>query len=202
MENISNAVLVVGLGNPGQEYRLTRHNVGFMVIDAWCEKLGVKLEGPRFNARIGLAKFGDKNLFFLCPLTYMNRSGASVKACADYYHLSAERILVVHDDLDIPIGRVKVVRGGGSGGHKGVSSIAEHMGTNSFPRVKVGIGRPQYGEAIEDYVLSPFYEDQQEIAEKAVQLAVRACELFVLEGVDVAMTQINCQNLANKEVRS
>ena len=202
MENFSDTILVVGLGNPGKEYQLTRHNVGFMTIEVWCERLGIKLANHRFDARIGTTKFGGKDLVFLCPLTYMNRSGASVKTCADYYHLTAQSILVVHDDLDLPLGRVKVVRGGGAGGHKGVMSIVEQLGTINFPRVKVGIGRPQYGEAIEDYVLSPFYKDQEEVAEKAIQLAVRACELFILEGVDTAMTQINCQNLADKEVRS
>jgi PTH1 family peptidyl-tRNA hydrolase len=129
----------------------------------------------------------------------MNRSGEAVRACADYYALETGRILVVHDDLDLPLGRIKVVKDGGAGGHKGVASIIHHLESTQFSRVKVGIGRPRYGETVEDYVLAPFYADVQGLAEKVIRVAVNACELFVLEGVESAMNQINCQNLVNKE---
>lgn len=109
---------------------------------------------------------------------------------------------MVHDDLDLPVGRLKVVRRGGSGGHKGVESIIENLETDGFPRVKIGIGRPRFGESVDKFVLSPFYEDELEIMEKVVDSAVRACELFVSMGVEAAMNRINCQNLANKEVPS
>ncbi len=194
--------LVVGLGNPGEEYGETRHNIGFMVIGAWCQKLGISLKGRRFKSRNTLVNLGNKTLMLLCPVTYMNNSGQAVKACAQHFGLDSSSIVVVHDDLDLPVGRVKVVRGGGPGGHKGVRSVIEHLGTNEFPRVKVGIGRPQYGESIEDFVLSPFYEHEGAVVEKAILLAVRACELVVSEGVEQAMNYINCQNLADKEVTS
>lgn len=129
----------------------------------------------------------------------MNQSGKSVKACADYYDLHMERILIVHDDLDLPVGKIKVVSNGGSGGHKGVSSIIEYLGSTKFPRIKIGIGRPHYGEKPEDYVLAPFYVAQREIMERVFKVAVSACRLFVLEGVESAMNHINCQNLSSKE---
>jgi len=127
----------------------------------------------------------------------MNLSGNSVKACADYYDLDQGNILVIHDDLDLPVGRIKVGRKSGSGGHKGVASIIRNLGTMEFPRVKIGIGRPRYGEPVEDFVLEPFYKDQQEAIRRVIQGAVQACELFVSEGVESAMNAINCQNFAN-----
>jgi PTH1 family peptidyl-tRNA hydrolase len=132
----------------------------------------------------------------------MNRSGRSIEACADFYGLEPEQILVIHDDIDLPVGKIKVVKAGRSGGHRGVSSIIEHLGSDAFPRLKIGIGRPRYGETIEAYVLSPFYEDEKEIVKKLIQLAVQACEWFVSEGVESAMNHINCRTISGKEVRS
>jgi PTH1 family peptidyl-tRNA hydrolase len=125
----------------------------------------------------------------------MNQSGKPIKAFADLYHLSAEDILVVHDDLDLPVGRLKVVKSGGAGGHKGALSVIHHLGDNGFNRVKIGIGRPRYGESVEDYVLSPFYKDEKGVIGEVVKLGVQACELFVSKGVDFAMNHINSQNL-------
>jgi PTH1 family peptidyl-tRNA hydrolase len=132
----------------------------------------------------------------------MNLSGAAVKGCMDFYRLESRNLLIVHDDLDLSLGRVKVAEGGGAGGHKGVQSIIEHLHTREFSRIKIGIGRPRYGEPVEDYVLSAFYKDERNTAQEVVHLAVRACELFVGEGIDVAMNRINCQNLGDKEERS
>jgi PTH1 family peptidyl-tRNA hydrolase len=132
-------------------------------------------------------------------MTYMNRSGESVRGCAAYYNLETSRILVVHDDVDLPVGRIKVVRQGGAGGHKGVLSVIEHLGDKQFPRVKIGAGRPRFDEDMEDFVLSPFYSDERQIVEEVVRMAIKACEIFVLEGIQSAMTQINCLNLAKKE---
>ncbi len=185
--------LIAGLGNPGQRYRNTRHNIGFQVIDLFSKKLGVRLTGRRFQSRNARVRFGEKEIILLCPTPFMNQNGKSIKACAVYYHLKTEKILIVHDDIDLPIGRVKVVKQGSAGGHKGVQSVIDHFGSNHFPRVKIGIGRPRHGETIEDYVLSPFYEDQKEIKERVIQLAVSACQLFVSDGVESAMNQINCQ---------
>lgn len=192
--------LIAGLGNPGPNYKNTRHNIGFMVIGSWAECLGVRLSGRRFQSKNATVKWEGRDVILLCPLTFMNHSGKSVKACLDFYRLKAEQLLVVHDDIDLPVGRIRVVENGGSGGHKGVISIVDHLGTLEFTRIKIGIGRPRCGETIEDYVLSPFYKDEKEIMERVIQMAVHACKLIVTEGLAPAMNYINCQNLAHEEV--
>ena len=194
--------LIAGLGNPGSEYAHTRHNVGFMVIGHWAKSLGVRLTGRRFHSTNIQTKYQGRDIILLCPRTYMNRSGRAVRDCADYYKLVPEDILVVHDDIDLTLGRVKVVQDGGPGGHKGVRSLIESLGTRAFSRIKVGVGRPPAGDAVEDYVLSPFRAGEKDIVKDAVKGAVLACELFVSQGVETAMNRINCQNFANnmKEV--
>lgn len=188
--------LIVGLGNPGPEYRDTRHNVGFKTVDLWSQDMGLRLTGRRFQSRNIQTTYLSEQVMFLCPWTFMNQSGKSVRACVNYYGLDKGKILVIHDDLDLPVGRIKVVLNGGAGGHKGISSIIGHLGSRYFSRVKVGIGRPRYGESIEDYVLSPFYADEETIIEKASLLSVQACKLFVSEGIQSAMNHVNCYNLA------
>ena len=134
----------------------------------------------------------------LCPLTYMNRSGHAVRACVDYYDIKKDHILVIHDDLDLPVGRLKIAKNSGAGGHKGVQSIIDHLGSNQFGQLKIGVGRPRYSEAVEDYVLSPFYSDEKEIIESILNIAVQACKWFVSDGIGPAMNKINCQNLVIK----
>ena len=188
--------LIAGLGNPGIRYRNTRHNVGFRVVNQWAKSLGVRLSGRRFESRNTRTTFQAKPVILLRPLTYMNESGKSVRACADYFRLREENILVIHDDIDLPLGKIRIARGGGAGGHKGVLSIIHHLGVRQFPRLKIGIGRPRYdGESIEDYVLSPFYGDEKKIVEEMIKIGVRACELFITDGIDSTMNRINNQNL-------
>ena len=190
--------LIAGLGNPGLKYRNTRHNVGFKVINLWAKSLGIRLRGRRFGSKNIRTTFQDKPVILLRPLTYMNQSGKSIRACVDFFDLRAENILVIHDDIDLPVGKIRIVRDGGAGGHKGVLSVVHHLGTHEFPRLKIGVGRPRYdGESIEDYVLSPFYGDEKGIIQEVIQLAVRACELFIAHGIDSAMNEINYQNLTN-----
>lgn len=194
--------MIVGLGNPGPEYKTSRHNVGVEVVELWCKDLGLSLSSRRFRARTVRSEIRGNAIILLCPLTFMNLSGESVRACASYYGLETNKILVVHDDLDIPLGRVKVVKDSGAGGHKGVSSIIRHLGSTGFCRVKVGIGRPRYGEAVEAYVLAPFYADEKRVAQRTIRVAVNACERFVLEGLESAMNHINRQNLVNEEEKN
>jgi len=186
--------LIVGLGNPGVQYRDTRHNVGFMVIERWASELKISLR-ENSVAKYGMVQFGDKKVILQCPLTYMNLSGRAVKLYKEWYGVLNEDIMVVHDDLDLPLGRLRIARDGGSGGHKGVSSIIEALGSKEFARLRIGIGRPRYSESVEEYVLSPFYSDELETLEKVVDLAVEGCELFVSKGIDHAMNRINPQNL-------
>jgi PTH1 family peptidyl-tRNA hydrolase len=192
--------LIAGLGNPGPEYKETRHNIGFQDIDLLSRELGVRLKGRQFQSRNVRTKFKGKEIMLICPMTFMNLSGRSIKDCVDYYDLKEENIFIVHDDLDLPVGKIKIVSHGGAGGHKGVQSIIDHFGSAQFPRVKIGIGRPLYGETTEDYVLSPFYDDQKEIMEDMIKMSARACRLFVSDGVGHAMNNINRQNLEAKEV--
>ena len=186
--------LIVGLGNPGIQYRDTRHNVGFMVIERWASELRISLREDNV-ARYGMVQLEDKRVILQCPLTYMNLSGRAVKLYKEQYSIMNENIMVVHDDLDFPLGRLRIVRDGGSGGHRGVSSIINALNSKEFARLRIGIGRPRYGEAVEEYVLSPFYKDELEIVEKVIDAAIEGCELFVSKGIDYAMNRINPQNL-------
>jgi len=165
----------------------------------WSRELGVRLDGRRFLSRNTRTKFRGREITLLRPTTFMNRSGTSIKRCADFYNLDTGNILIIHDDIDLPVGRVKVVRNGGAGGHKGVLSIIHDLGSNQFPRIRIGIGRPRYSEDVEDYVLTPFYGDEKGIMKRVIGTAVRACELFVVEGIESAMNNINCKNLTKKE---
>ncbi|MBW1681083.1 MAG: aminoacyl-tRNA hydrolase [Deltaproteobacteria bacterium] len=194
------AYLIVGLGNPGPDYADTRHNAGYRVVETLCQRLGVRLTGRSFASKNARTMIDGKKVVLLCPLTYMNESGKSVRACVRTLGVPLERLLVVHDDLDLPLGRIKLARKGGSGGHKGVSSIIRELGGGDFPRLKIGIGRPRHEEPVSDFVLSPFYPDERETWQAVLDLAVGGCELFVLQGVEKAMNLINCRNLADKEV--
>ena len=187
--------LIVGLGNPGAKYRNTRHNIGFMVINALCRELGIGLTGRRFYSRNTRTGFDGKKIILLRPVTFMNLSGKSVKACIDYYGISTDNTLVIHDDLDLPLGKIKVVSRGGSGGHRGVQSIIDYLGNGNFPRVKIGIGRPEYGEDIEDYVLSPFYRAEKDNIGEVINISVQACRLFILDSIVTVMNRINGKNL-------
>lgn len=189
--------LIGGLGNPGRKYSQTRHNIGFMVINQWAESLGVRLTGRRFQSRNIKTAFQKREIILIRPLTFMNLSGKSILACADYYDVNAEHILIIHDDIDLPIGRIRVVRGGSAGGHKGILSVIQHLGVKNFPRIKIGVGRPRHGESIESFVLSHLYGDEKEIIGKVIQTAIKACGLFISNGVEAAMNQTNCQNLAD-----
>ena len=195
-------IVIVGLGNPGPQYRDTRHNIGRRAVELWSRRLKTALKNRRFQSMYVRTSHRSRDLTLICPMTYMNLSGKAVKAWAERYRVPPDKILVIHDDLDLPTGRVKVSRSGGAGGHKGVISIMDHLGSREFPRVKIGIGRPRRGEAVEDYVLSPFYEDENEIMETALDMAVQACELFVSGGIELAMRRVNGQNAVNKEGKS
>jgi peptidyl-tRNA hydrolase, PTH1 family len=189
--------MIIGLGNPGQEYKDTRHNIGFKVVELLVHELGIKLDGKRFQSRNARTRLAEKEVMFLCPATFMNLSGSSVRQCADYYKVDLEDILVIHDDLDLPMGRIKIARQGGAGGHKGVQSIINHLGGASFPRIRVGIGRPRYNEPIETFVLSPFYKDEREIAYEMIRIGAEACRSAILDGVDAAMNRINRQTASS-----
>jgi PTH1 family peptidyl-tRNA hydrolase len=192
--------LIAGLGNPGPKYRNTRHNIGFRVVNAWAKSMGVRLKGRHFDSRNIRINYQSRDLILLRPTTFMNLSGRSIRACVDYFNLQIGKILVVHDDIDLPVGRIRVARNGGPGGHKGVQSVIEHLGSRDFHRVKIGIGRPLYGESVEAFVLSAFYSEEKKTADHMVSWGMKACQLFVSEGLETAMNRMNSQNLSSKEV--
>lgn len=191
--------LIVGLGNPGRKYSHTRHNIGFMVIDSICQNMGVKLESRRFHSKNSVVEKYGRELILLKPATYMNLSGKSVKACADFFNIDLNHILIIHDDLDLPLGRIKIANHGSSGGHRGIKSIIDCLSDSTFPRIKIGTGRPEQGETIEEFVLSPFYHYQTEILKKVIDLSSKACDIFLSEGIVAAMNCINAIRGNNME---
>ena len=191
--------MIIGLGNPGTAYKNSRHNLGFKTVDLLCNQLGLHLSDQRFQTLSTSTNYHNKNILLACPQTFMNRSGIAVKHLVDRYKPDIRDIMVIHDDIDLDVGRIKIVSGGGAGGHHGIESVAYHLGTNEFCRTKIGIGRPRYNEAIEDFVLNPFYDDQQTIIKEALHLAVKAIESFVLYGVEAAMNTFNSFTTRKKE---
>jgi len=191
--------LIVGLGNPGTGYKNSRHNLGFNVVDLLCTKLCLHLSDQRFQTLSTSTNYHDKKIVLACPQTFMNKSGIAVKYLVEHYRPEIRNIMVVHDDKDLDVGHIKIIREGGAGGHHGVDSVIYHLGTDGFNRVKIGIGRPQYNEPIEDFVLSPMYEDQQKTIKDVLHLVIEAIESFILDGVEVAMNKFNPVTVKKKE---
>jgi PTH1 family peptidyl-tRNA hydrolase len=182
--------LIVGLGNPGRDYASHRHNVGFMVVDELARR-GNASWSAKFKGEQCRADVGGTPTILLKPQTYMNRSGESVQPCAAFFDVAVADILVVHDELDVPYGDVRLKLGGGHAGHNGLRSIFQHAAPKGdFPRVRVGIGRPQHGD-VAKFVLSPFSTDERIDLDLLVARAADACTRFVEQGIGVAMNQFN-----------
>jgi PTH1 family peptidyl-tRNA hydrolase len=192
MEQTPPLALIVGLGNPGPRYAATRHNIGFAAVTELAQHYQTELRmNRRFNCLCGQTKTGSGNLILALPQTFMNLSGYAVQTLAAYYRISAEAIAVVHDDLDLDFGRIKLSRQRGAAGHRGVSSLLECLESQDFARLRLGIGRPNWGEAVESYVLNEFYPQQKDGLAQLLDQA-RQCLLYMIEeGVDKAMGLIN-----------
>ncbi|MDI6691833.1 MAG: aminoacyl-tRNA hydrolase [Anaerosomatales bacterium] len=185
------ARLIVGLGNPGEEYACTRHNAGFMVVDLLAENLGVSYWREECGSRVGVVRLGDEDLVLAKPQTYMNRSGSAVRRLLERYDASLADTIVIHDDLDLPETVVRVKRGGGHGGHNGLRSIVETVGSGDFVRVRLGIGRPPGRQDPADYVLEPMRGEVAERIEGAVPHAAAAVMHVIEHGVEAAMREFN-----------
>jgi PTH1 family peptidyl-tRNA hydrolase len=183
--------LVVGLGNPGPEYVNTRHNAGFKVVDALGENLRATYWKEEAGARTAALRLGDEDLVLVEPQTYVNLSGKAVAKLAVAYDVPVERVLVVHDDLDLPLGVVRAKRGGGHGGHNGLRSINEQLATGDYPRVRVGVGRPPGRMDPADYVLEPVRGVAADELEASVPTAAQAVIHVLEHGVDSAMREYN-----------
>jgi PTH1 family peptidyl-tRNA hydrolase len=185
--------LVVGLGNPGEAYRLTRHNLGFLVADYLGNDHGIQLTRKRAESLWGRGVIAGDPVILVKPQTFMNRSGEAVAALMRYFSLSPEHLVVIQDDLDLEFGRMRLVSGGGTGGHRGIHSIHETLGVAQYARLKIGIGRPRYGESPERYVLSPWYEDQWAEVPRTVAGAAAAITNLLIHGLDSAMMVVNAK---------
>jgi PTH1 family peptidyl-tRNA hydrolase len=183
--------VIVGLGNPGKHYEATRHNAGFQVVDLLVRKWLIPLQERKFQASWGAGSIEGHKILVVKPLTFMNRSGEAVSAVLKYFGIPAGLMLVIHDDLDLSCGRVKVARGGGAGGHRGILSIIGSVGVREFPRIKLGIGRPLHSEPVESYVLMPPYAQEQRIFEEMISRGAEAAEEVLLSGVEAAANRFN-----------
>ncbi|MDD5712838.1 MAG: aminoacyl-tRNA hydrolase [Smithellaceae bacterium] len=184
-------VLIVGLGNPGVRYSMSRHNLGFLVVDLLAKRWQVKIDQKGFDALYVKARTDDGQVLLAKPQTFMNLSGLSVRKIVDYFKLSKEELIVVHDDLDLPFGTIRLRAGGGHGGHKGLVSIIEHLGASDFTRVRMGIGKPVQKEMVESYVLSRFTEEEMKVLPEFVATADDAIEEIISTNLQSAMTKYN-----------
>ena len=186
------AWLIVGLGNPGEKYENTRHNVGFQVIDELAERQGKPVQRLKFKALTGLLTIGGEKALVMKPVTYMNLSGEAVRPAADFYKLPPERILVISDDVALAAGRLRIRAKGSAGGHNGLKSIIQHLGTDQFPRIRVGVGeKPHPDYDLADWVLGrPQGEDKKAI-DGAVKRAADAVECILTQGLERGMGRFN-----------
>jgi PTH1 family peptidyl-tRNA hydrolase len=186
--------LIVGLGNPGREYAWTRHNLGWQVAAYLAEEWRIPLGKKTMEAVWGQGRVGGESVILAQPTTFMNLSGRAVSKLLAYFKLSPQDLLVIHDDLDVPLWRIKIVERGGAGGHRGILSIIQHLHTEEFPRVKLGIGRPAGHMPTENYVLSHFPADLAENVAQLIERAGAAVDCLLREGLQVAQNRFHGSN--------
>ena len=192
--NKSSAVdwIIVGLGNPGQKYEKTRHNMGFLTVDLLAEKKGVPLNKVKFKAAYNIMEFGGEKCLVMKPQTYMNLSGEAVREAAQFYKVPADHVLVIYDDVSLPVGKLRVRPNGSAGGHNGIKNIIAHLGTQEFPRGKIGVAAPQGGSAeMVDYVIGVPSQEERKVLAQMFEKAVDAAECIVRHGYQKAMNQFN-----------
>lgn len=182
--------LLVGLGNPGQKYARTRHNVGFDVVDRLGERWGIAVTRSSSQSLVGDGLVKNERAVLMKPQAYVNRSGGPVRAAMDFYKVPIANVIVVHDELEVPFGKVKIKRSGGHGGHNGIRDLNQHLGTD-YPRVRVGTGRPPEGWDPSDFVLARWKDDEGQEVLRMIERACDAMESVVTEGVDAAMNRFN-----------
>jgi len=195
--------LIVGLGNPGRRYERTRHNLGFLCVNRLARECNIKMNKSQGKARTGKGRIAGNEVLLARPQTYMNLSGESVKLLLNKTRTETDELIVIHDDLDLPVGKIRIRFGGGSGGHKGINSIFQETGSRDFYRVRVGIGRPsRFKDIIEiqeddviDYVLSNFTSDEKKVIEKTIPLASEAVISLITEGLTSTMNKYNSNTI-------
>ncbi len=195
--------LIAGLGNPGKEYSGTRHNIGFAVIDALSDKYNIDVSKVKFNGLIGEGRIGSEKVLLLKPLTYMNLSGESIRAASDFYKLALEDIIIIYDDISLPVGGLRIREKGSAGGHNGIKSIIAHLKTDEFTRIKIGVGDKPKGGDLVNHVLGHFSKEDSVLIDDAVKRGADAAAAIVLKGAKEAMNEYNFipKKEKDKEVR-
>ncbi|WP_295749722.1 aminoacyl-tRNA hydrolase [uncultured Oscillibacter sp.] len=183
--------LIAGLGNPGRKYEHTRHNMGFLTVELLAEETGVKLNKVKFKSAYNLMEFAGARCLVMKPQTYMNLSGEAVREAAQFYKIPPERILVIYDDVSLPVGKLRVRPEGSAGGHNGIKNIIAHLGTQAFPRIKIGAGAPGEGGDMIDWVIGVPSQKEREILLDSFRRAIRAAECVIEHGCGKAMNDFN-----------
>ncbi len=184
--------LVVGLGNPGSKYESTRHNMGFLALESLAEKKGLRFNKLRFKAWTATMEVGGEKALVMKPQTYMNLSGESVGEAARFYKIPPEHVLVISDDISLPTGKLRIRAGGSAGGHNGLKNIIQHLGSDKFPRIKVGVGSPKEGEHdVVDWVIGKPMGEDAKILRETLDKAADAVIVLIEQGIDRAMNRFN-----------
>lgn len=193
--------LIAGLGNPGKEYQNTRHNSGFMAIDRLADKLGTSITTNKWNALTALVRIEGEPVLLMKPLTYMNESGSAVSQAVSYYKIEPEDILVIHDDMDLPVGSVRIRKKGSAGGQKGMKSIISCLNTDNIARIRIGVGHSARGDhmIVPDWVLSPVPKAEREVFDTALQASADAAYAWVYKDIDKVMSEFNIKVKETKE---
>ncbi len=184
--------LIVGLGNPGDKYENTRHNVGFRALDELANQAKIPVQKLKHKALTNTCTVGGTRVLLMKPVTFMNLSGEAVGEAARFYKIPPERVLVISDDTSLPVGKLRIRKNGSAGGHNGLKSIIQHLGTDQFPRVKIGVGeKPHPDYDLADWVLGKFQGEDKKLIDEMVQKAAKAAEYYIQEGPDKAMSKYN-----------
>ena len=193
--------LIAGLGNPGKEYAETRHNSGFMAIDCLAAKAGVSITSEKWNALTAVCRIEGQPVLLMKPLTYMNNSGSAVSQAVNFYKIEPEDILILHDDMDLPVGSVRIRKKGSSGGQKGMKSIMQCLGTDDIARIRIGVGHSRHGEhdLVPDWVLSSVPKAERDVFQNAIKTAAEAAYAWVYEEMDQVMSKYNIKIRESEE---
>ncbi|MBN2058696.1 MAG: aminoacyl-tRNA hydrolase [Candidatus Saganbacteria bacterium] len=183
--------LIVGLGNPGPEYENTRHNLGFRAVDELAARLGVTVFKEKSRSFIAESRLADHKLILVKPQTFMNNSGPAVRGLLDWFKITPENLILIYDDVDLEVGQLRLREKGNAGGHHGVESVINSVGTTDFPRIRLGIGRESLTGDVSDYVLQQIPVDQEQVLAEAVLTAAEAVEVLLKDGLSKAMNQFN-----------
>jgi len=189
--------LIAGLGNPGSRYRFSRHNMGFLVLDRLADQYQISIGQRGFGAFFGKGSISGDPVLLVKPQDYMNLSGGPVKKFFDYFRIALEDVIVVHDDLDLPFGTIRMKTGGGHGGHKGLISIIDHLGDADFNRVRLGIGKPERKEMVDSYVLSPFSAEEADRLPPVIDTAAEMLGEMLSSGIQAAMSKYHGKTINN-----